>query len=191
MNDKFKRIVISGKGGSGKDHLVKILKKDGYTYSVSHTSRPKRDCEIEGVDYYFIDKEVALEMAKNSEFYEYVEFNGWFYGTSNTEFQRANLFIMTPSGIEKLRPSDRAESLIIFLDIQEDVLLERLSKRNDADDAGRRLESDRKDFKNFFDFDVRITNPNFTKEDIQDALDPEHRNIFDRMLYNIKKKKDD
>jgi guanylate kinase len=170
MDKSWRRIIISGKGGSGKDYLVKLLKEKGLTYSVSHTSRPPRAGEFNGVDYYFVSYEEALGMANSGDFYEWVEFNTWFYGTSLDEFYRANLFIMTPSGIEKLKPQDREESLIIFIDIDENVLRERLALRNDADKAERRIDADREDFKNFSDFDCIITNQNFTLGEVLEKI---------------------
>jgi guanylate kinase len=177
---KFRRIIVAGKGGSGKDYLVKMLKDIGYVYSVSHTSRPKRDGEAEGVDYYFVEKDEAIRMANASEFYEYVEFNEWFYGTSFKEFERANLFIMTPSGISKLKPEHREESLIVFLDIEDNVLSERLSKRQDADKADRRLEADRKDFYDFSDYDLKITDPSFTIDQVSKAINERVLEIFSK-----------
>jgi guanylate kinase len=50
----MKRIIIVGKGGSGKDHMRKKLEEAGFRYCVSHTTRPPRDEEINGKDYYFI-----------------------------------------------------------------------------------------------------------------------------------------
>ena len=170
MRDSWRRIIIAGKGGSGKDYLVRLLKEKHLTYSVSHTSRPPREGEFDGVDYYFISYDEAMVMSQKGEFYEWVEFNSWFYGTSLDEFYRANLFIMTPSGIEKLKPEDRKESLIKFKDIYEHILRERLAGRNDADEAERRIDADREDFKNFFDFDCIITNPNFTIDEVLEKI---------------------
>ena len=48
MKDSWRRIIIAGKGGSGKDHLVKLLKGKDLIYSVSHTSRPSREGEFNG-----------------------------------------------------------------------------------------------------------------------------------------------
>ena len=170
MNDSSRKIIITGKGGSGKDYLVKLLKGKGLTYSVSHTSRPPREGELNGLDYYFVTYDEAIKMANKGEFYEYVEFNKWFYGTSLNEFNRANLFIMTPSGIAKLKPDDRKNSFIIFIDIDENILRERLSGRNDEDKAERRIDADREDFKNFSDFDCIITNPNFTIDEVLEKI---------------------
>ena len=77
---------------------------------------------------------------------------------------------MTPSGIEKLKPEDRKESFIIFIDIDENILRERLAGRNDADKAERRIDADREDFKNFSDFDCIITNPNFTVDEVLEKI---------------------
>jgi guanylate kinase len=170
FSDLYKRLIIVGKGGSGKDYLVRLLKNTGYRYCVSHTSRPRRTNEVDGIDYYFIEKNLATEMIQKDLFYEYVEFNGWFYGTSIEEFNSANLFIMTPSGISKLKKDDRKNSFIIFLDIDEGILRSRLMLRNDADKIDRRIEADKKDFYEFTDFDLKVVNPDFTLNEILIAL---------------------
>jgi guanylate kinase len=157
-----KRIILAGKAASGKDYARKQLENYGFRYCVSHTTRPPRDGEINGLDYYFISLDSAIHhFILKDLFYEYVEFNGWIYGTSLDEFKKSDIFIMTPSGIAKLKPMDREESLIVYVDIPENIRRERLMKRNDADNAERRLATDEKDFENFTDFDHRITDPNF------------------------------
>lgn len=157
-----KRIILVGKAASGKDYARQQLENYGFEYCVSHTTRPPRDGEINGTDYYFISLDSAIHhfIAKDL-FYEYVEFNGWIYGTSLDEFEKSNIFIMTPGGIAKLKPLDRKESFIVYFDMPENIRKERLMKRNDADNAERRLATDEKDFENFIDFDHRITDPNF------------------------------
>ena len=155
-----KRIIIAGKGGSGKDYLRKILVDKGFKYCVSHTSRPPREEEMDGKDYWFVNSDIFVNSPDT--FYEYVQFNEWYYGTSIIEFHRSNLFIMTPSGILKLSSRDRDESLIVYLDIDEDVLKDRLMSREDADNWERRLIADRNDFSNFKNFDVIVKESNFT-----------------------------
>jgi guanylate kinase len=159
----YERIVIIGKGGSGKDYLRKKLVQDGFRYCVSHTSRPIREGEIDGDDYYFVSEEYFYLVP----FYEEVVFNTWHYGTSIEEFNNSNLFIMTPSGLSKMSPSDRKQSYVIYIDIDEDIRKERLSGRRDADDVERRLRADEMDFENFYDFDHIITNPNFGLEELE------------------------
>ena len=113
------------------------------------------------MDYYFIDNTKASEMVDNSEFYEYVVFNEWLYGTSKKEFEKSNLFIMTPKGISRLKQEDRNSSFIIYIDIADDIRTERLSKRNDADTVERRVKADFLDFCNFEDYDFKIEDPEF------------------------------
>ncbi len=159
----YKRVIIIGKGGSGKDYLRKKLVHDGFKYCVSHTSRPIREGEIEGEDYYFVTEKYFHTVP----FYETVVFNTWHYGTSIDEFKNSNLFIMTPSGLSKMSPEDRKQSYVIYIDINENTRRERLSGRRDADDVERRLRADELDFENFYDFDHIITNPNFGLDELQ------------------------
>lgn len=161
----YKRTILTGKGGSGKDHLRIILVETGFRYCISHTSRPIREDEEDGKDYYFISYEDAITRTGSGFFYEWVEFNGWIYGTSKDEFIKSNLSIMTPSGIKKLDPEDRKESVIVYLDIPESDRRKRLSKRRDADNVDRRIEADNADFFDFSDYDLKITNPDFILDD--------------------------
>jgi guanylate kinase len=155
------RIVLVGKAASGKDHARKLLEERGNRYAVSFTTRPPRTGEVNGKDYFFITDEEFDKMIKEDKFYEYVSFNGWHYGTSNEQFYSDNVFIMTPHGISKIDPADRKKTFIVYFDIEEDIRRERLALRSDADTVDRRLIADTKDFENFTDFDIRITNSDF------------------------------
>ncbi len=155
------KIVICGGGGSGKDFLKKKMIERGFVPSVSYTSRPPRDGEIDGQDYFFVSNRIFDKMIGKDEFHEYEIFNRWCYGTLKDDFRLCNLFIMTPPAIEKLTPELRKELFVIYLDIPVSVRRERLSKRNDTDDVQRRLQADLEMFSKFTDFDLRITNENF------------------------------
>ncbi len=160
------KLIILGAGASGKDYLKKRLKDTkGYTTSVSFTSRKQRANEVNGVDYHFVSDETFVDGINAGRFLEWNKFgNGAYYGTSREsfEFDGAELFIMTPSGVRALTPEQRRESLVIYLEISEDVRRDRLIKRSDVnDDVERRLGTDREDFKDFTDYDIKITNPDF------------------------------
>ncbi|PCJ88802.1 MAG: guanylate kinase [Flavobacteriales bacterium] len=86
-----KAIIISAPSGSGKTTIVHhLLKQDfGLAFSVSATSRPKRQNETEGKDYYFISEEEFRTKIENNEFVEWEEvYNGQFYGTLKSEIER-------------------------------------------------------------------------------------------------------
>lgn len=164
-------MILSGKGGSGKDHLKDIMVQQGFDYAVSHTTRPSRTGEVHGQDYYFVDESEFTFMESNSQFYETALFNGWRYGTSLFEFQSKTIFIMTPSGIGSLSPEDRKESVVIYIDIPEEIRRERLLKRKDADDVERRISADEIDFSCFEDYDLVLKSPNFTADNYWELLE--------------------
>ena len=84
---KSKCIIFSAPSGSGKTTLVKYLlgKSDlNLIFSISATTRKKRNNEQNGVDYIFLNKDVFNEKVKSGEFLEFEEvYNGTFYGTLN------------------------------------------------------------------------------------------------------------
>jgi guanylate kinase len=159
MAFKESKIILVGKGGSGKDFLRKKFESRGFKYCVSYTSRPKRINEKDGVDYKFVSEDFFNNNVHR--FYEIADFNGWKYGRTIEDFEKSSLLIMTPSGIKKIKTEHRKKCLIIFLDVDKDILIERLMERKDADDAERRLIADDLDFVNFTDYDIRVTNPDF------------------------------
>ena len=155
----IKRIILVGPGGSGKDHLRKRLEKRGFRHSVSHTSRPKRETEIDGKDYHY--KPISFFEDNKELFYEIEVFNGWYYGTSWEEFHKSDLFVMTVKGVKSLKSEHRKESLVLYLNPPKDVIIERLKARKDADNVWRRMAEDDKDFSGFKDYDIEIKNPDF------------------------------
>ena len=83
MDNLGSLIVVTGPSGVGKGtvtggllSMVEKLEK-----SVSVTTRPMREGEIEGKDYFFRTEEQFSEMRKQGEFLEYAEFAGFHYGT--------------------------------------------------------------------------------------------------------------
>jgi guanylate kinase len=153
------KIIIVGPGGSGKDFLRKKMVERGFDYGVSFTSRPSREGEKEGIDYYYRD--INFFESNKDIFLELQEFNDWKYGISKEEFSIKNLFILSPAGIKSLPKSFRADSFVIYLNPAEDTRVKRLQERNDADDTERRLIADQKDFFEFSDYDIMITNEDF------------------------------
>lgn len=88
---KSKLIVFTAPSGAGKTTLVKHLLKNikNLSFSVSATTRPCRQGEVDGVDYYFLTKEVFEAKLANGEFLEYQEvYDGNFYGTLIQEVNR-------------------------------------------------------------------------------------------------------
>lgn len=75
--------MISGASGSGKTTICRrIAEAHQWYYSVSHTTRPKRDTEQQGRDYYFVTRSDFLKMVEAGDFLEWAEVYGNLYGTS-------------------------------------------------------------------------------------------------------------
>jgi guanylate kinase len=157
-----KRIILVARAASGKDYLKAKFINKGFLASISYTTRPPRANEVNGVDYFFISKDEANRMIELNLFYEYVQFNNWLYGTSKQSFYHDDVFIMTPTGLSHVSEEDRANSIVIYLDIDSTTRRERLNKRDmPGDSVDRRIEADELDFKDFTDYDVRISNHDF------------------------------
>lgn len=157
------KIILVGKAAAGKDHMRRILSGRGFEYGISYTTRPPREGEIDGKDYFFLSVEEFKKKIKDEFWYEWIEFNGWYYGTSYRQFiHTCNLFIMTPKGISHIDPVDRKECTIIYLNVDEKIRRGRLEEREmPGDSIDRRMEADDLDFKDFTDFDIEINNSNF------------------------------
>ena len=76
--------TVSAPSGAGKTSLVNALIKrcGGLQVSVSHTTRPMRPAEKEGVNYHFVSENVFVDMLNRAEFLEHAQVFGNLYGTS-------------------------------------------------------------------------------------------------------------
>ncbi len=87
-----KAIIFSAPSGAGKTTIVRhLMGLPGLhlSFSVSATTRTKRDYEHDGVDYYFISAEEFLQRLRNGEFIEWEEvYSGQYYGTLKSEIER-------------------------------------------------------------------------------------------------------
>lgn len=75
-------IVMSGPSGAGKGTLCKCLREQiSVEYSISATTRSPRSGEIEGVNYFFLDRSEFEQRIKEDGFIEWAEVYGNYYGT--------------------------------------------------------------------------------------------------------------
>jgi guanylate kinase len=76
-------IVISAPSGTGKTTIVRRILNDfpEIVFSVSATTRKKREHEVEGVDYFFISEQEFKNKIQNNEFVEWELFYDYYYGT--------------------------------------------------------------------------------------------------------------
>jgi guanylate kinase len=115
-------VVISGPGGVGKDTLIeKLLARDPrLRYSVSYTTRPKRDYEVEGEHYSFVDEEGFRQLLEEGALLEHATINGHLYGTSGSRLDQARadghdvIVKIDVHGAEQMRPK-RPDAIYMFI----------------------------------------------------------------------------
>lgn len=165
-----KKVVIVGKAASGKDYLKEYFESCGLLVCVADTTRPMREGEESGKEYNFIDKYTFLSRKFNRKYIESGYFNTWYYGTPKREWYEKDVFIMTPSAIGALSKSDRGSCTVVYLDIPQETLIERLEMREDSDSVERRVVADSSDFLDFKDYDIRVSNPKFCAKSLLDYI---------------------
>ena len=75
-------IVLSSPSGAGKTTITNLLSaKEGYSISVSHTTRKPRPNEVNGKDYYFVSADEFENLIKENNFFEYANIFNNRYGT--------------------------------------------------------------------------------------------------------------
>ncbi|MEE8588183.1 MAG: guanylate kinase [Sulfurimonadaceae bacterium] len=84
-------LVLSGPSGAGKSSLIKKIEDQigAYYFSISTTTRPMREGEIEGVHYHFVSKKQFEEDIEEENFLEYARVHGNYYGTSIKPVKKA------------------------------------------------------------------------------------------------------
>ncbi|MCK4920763.1 MAG: guanylate kinase [Bacteroidales bacterium] len=136
---KGKLIILSAPSGSGKTTIVKSLLEriPELSFSISATSRPKRENETDGKDYYFLSPEDFKEKIQREEFIEWEEvYANRYYGTLKSEVERLwnegfhVIFDIDVIGGINLKKSFGERALALFIGVSDpEILEERLRSR--------------------------------------------------------------
>ena len=165
--------VISAPSGTGKTSLVKALIKKDPTIrlSVSTTTREPRAGEVNGKDYFFVNKEDFDRQINDNEFIEWAFVYGNFYGTSATLVKKSInkgekvLLEIDWQGAFQIKERYNREmlTLIFIVPPSLDVLKERLQKRGQDKSSviTERLATAKEEMAKSPDFDYVIINDNF------------------------------
>jgi len=174
-NDKKEKMIILGQSGSGKDHLRKELIKLGLKYSPKFTTRPKRELEVNGEDYDFIDYNLYVDLhnqkkIKTAQSFVINDVN-WYYGISKENWENNQLFIMTPYELNQISEEELKGCFVVYLNIDIETRRGRIMERDDQNDSiERRLLADLEDFKYYKYYDLSITDPEFDADWIYDLM---------------------
>lgn len=154
----IKVIAFFGPSSSGKDTLAKVLSnRSDINEIISCTTRPMRDYEKDGIDYYFLTTEKFGEKVLNGTMLEATTFRDWFYGTPIEALKedKINVGVFNKQGIECLLSDNRLEVIPIYVACEDKKRLMRSLEREinpDCEEICRRFLADLQDFE-VIDFD--------------------------------------
>jgi guanylate kinase len=174
--------VVSGPSGSGKSTLIRELRQKvpGLGYSISHTSRPPRGQEKNGVEYHFVSKESFQKMVENGEFVEWAEVYQDLYGTSVSSLRsqitmRLDVIMdIDVQGARNIKDHFKDAILIYVLPPSLEILEKRLRERGTDDEKAirTRLKKAGKEIKNCVSYDYLLFNDQLdqTVEELKSIL---------------------
>lgn len=176
----MKLILLIGCMASGKDTILKEMINEGYAEPIiSHTSRPMRKGEKDGIEYHFVSAEEMLKMKENNEFIEFKSYKAannekWYYGVNKNSLEKGlsknYILIVDITGMRQIKEyfkDDKdMEITTIFLDVDKETRRKRAIMRDDmtlekVKEIERRLEADDKEvypFKEECDLILQNTN---------------------------------
>jgi guanylate kinase len=173
-------IVISGPSGVGKDSVLQAMKERNlpFHFVVTTTSRPPRDYEQHGVDYFFISPEEFAQMIEADELLEHAIVYGDNKGISKKQVSQAlasgkdvvmRIDVQGAATIRGISP----EALLIFLTTQNEAeMINRLKlrKTETADGLQNRITTAREELKRKDEFDYVVINRDDHLEEAVDTI---------------------
>jgi guanylate kinase len=162
--------VLSAPSGGGKTTILRCLLAGGdpaFQYSVSATTRPPRNGEVNGCDYHFLTLEEFHRRAQAGEFIEYAHVHGNFYGTPRASVEKwialgkiVLLDLDVQGGLNVKRQMEERALLIFIRPPSLEALRERLEMRNTdrPEDIAARLETARQELEQAEYYDHVVVN---------------------------------
>ncbi len=149
-NRKVKMVIVSGPSGVGKSTICKeVVKRLKNVYlSVSLTTRPKAESEVDGDNYWFISNEQFQQRINKGSLLEYAEVFGGLYGTPKDKVDEALqagktvILEIDVQGAKRVKTIYQDATMIFILPPTQKELAERMSLRGreSAETAEERLD---------------------------------------------------
>lgn len=189
-------IVISGPSGVGKDSVIQRMKERGHPFHfvVTATTRPRREGEVHGRDYFFVSKEEFTRMIENNELLEYAIVYNDYKGIPKQQVREAmasgkdvilRVDVQGAATIRKLAP----EAVLIFLTTQsEEEMVRRLRERksDSAENLSLRIATARQELKRVGEFDYVVVNADGcldqTVDTVEAIIRAEHHRVVPRRV---------
>lgn len=163
--------ILSAPSGAGKTSLVReaCSRLNDLVVSVSHTTRPMRPKDSDGVDYHFVDVDTFHQMIANADFLEHAQVFDNYYGTSHKAIQQTLasgkdvLLEIDWQGADQVRRLIPEACSIYIVPPSREALEHRLRGRaSDSDDViEKRISEAVSDMQHFSNYDYLIINDDF------------------------------
>ena len=163
-------VVISGPSAAGKDSVIRRMQELGHPFRflVTATTRPKREGETDGVDYYFLSESEFQRMIDEGEFLEYALVYGQYKGVPKVHARDAlaagqdvvmRVDVQGAATVRRLIPQ---AVLVFLLTASEEELVERLRRRGteSSEELNLRIDMLREEVARSNEFDYIVVNPN-------------------------------
>jgi guanylate kinase len=189
-------IVISGPSGVGKDSVIKRMKELNlpFHFVVTATTRPRRENEVHGVDYYFLTHDEFAELMEKGELLEYAYVYNDYKGIPKDQVREAlasgkdvimRLDVQGAATVHRIYQ----DAVLIFLTTSnEQELVNRLRERKTEtpDEVNLRIAMARQELKRIDEFDYMIVNREYrldeTVNTIMAIIEAEHHHIPPRKV---------
>lgn len=165
--------IVAAPSGGGKTSLVKTLLSslEDIEVSVSHTTRPMRPGEKDGVDYFFVSQQQFLDMVDDNAFVEYAQVFGHYYGTSVAQINArlaAGIDVILDidwQGAQQIRRIFPDAVSIFIVPPSLTVLEQRLQSRGQDNESviAERMQAARDEMSHFSEFEYLIVNDAFER----------------------------
>lgn len=140
-------VVLAAPSGAGKTTISRrLVEEGGFVFSVSATTRPPREGEVQGEDYRFVSREEFRRMIEAGELAEWAQVHGRLYGTPRESLRARDsgeqvLLDIDVQGARQIREAVPRALLLFILPPSIDTLLDRLQSRGteDQEEIRRRL----------------------------------------------------
>jgi guanylate kinase len=165
-------IVITGPSGCGKSTLANLMLEEleNVAFSVSYTTRKKRETEVEGEDYHFVSPETFEEMIQESKFVEWAKVHGNYYGTPKSALEKKAsdgelLLDIDVQGAAQVRERHADAVFVFILPPLYPELRKRLEKRGQDSESSirERLGMAREEIKRYREFDYLVVNDDLSR----------------------------
>jgi guanylate kinase len=173
-------VVISGPSGVGKDATLKKMKEMGYPFHfvVTATTRPRREGEVEGLDYFFVSMGEFAQLIEKGELLEYAVVYGQYKGIPKQQVRDAlasgrdvllRIDVQGAATVKRLISG----AVFIFLTAEsEDALIKRLMERKTESPDGLKIRAAtaREEMKRIGDFDYCVINRECNLEETAETI---------------------